>query len=211
MNKLLSEQLPNDGGYHVKRLLKEVNDRLKKYGKQGKRAIIVAKKTSLSLQFTFHDGNGRPQKNVGLGAIPLSVNGILEAEKIAQMVTNQLMAGTFTWDWFNGLIGKDTSEQNKQLTCVEIIESYKKHYYKQRQGNKNIDYSWYCDCRYIEETFKDKNCPLSLSIIRQTIDSTKNNSDPRSRVLNGLVGLLKFIGNSADCLTHLEKTKPQSI
>ena len=194
--KLMSEQLPNDGGYHINRLVKEANDRLKQIGKQGKRATIVAKKTSLSLQFTLKDGNGRPQKNLGLGGIPASANGVVKAEEIAQLVTGQLVAGTFTLDWFNRLIGKDTSEQTKQLTCKEMVEQYKEYYFRQREGNKNADYSWYCDCRYIENTFRSKGIPLSLSIVRQTIDSTKNNSDPRSRVINGLVGLLKYFGNN---------------
>lgn len=56
MSKLVSKQHTNDGGYHIKRLVNEANERLKQIGKQGKRATIVAKKSSLSLQFTFKDG-----------------------------------------------------------------------------------------------------------------------------------------------------------
>ncbi len=63
----------------------------------------------LLAQFSFKDGNGNPQKNVGLGAIPLSPKCIQEAERIAELVTHQLVAGTFTWDWFNAQIGKSTS------------------------------------------------------------------------------------------------------
>jgi|GEM_PF-3585464 len=122
MTELVSKQHTNDGGYHIKRLVDEANGRLKQIGRQGKRATIVAKKSSLSLQFTFKDGNGRAQKNPGLGGIPVNPDGILEAEKIAQMVTNQLVVNQFTWGWFNSLIGKDTSEQNKQLTCREMVE-----------------------------------------------------------------------------------------
>ena len=95
MTKTTSEQLPNDGAYHIKRLVNEANARLKQIGKHGKRASIVAKKSSLSLQFTFKDGNGNPQKNVGLGGVSVSANGILEAERLAQMVTNQLTANQF--------------------------------------------------------------------------------------------------------------------
>ncbi|MDJ0570482.1 MAG: hypothetical protein QNJ53_15765 [Pleurocapsa sp. MO_192.B19] len=89
MAKLVSEQRPNDGGYHTKRLVNEANDRLGQIGKHGKRAKIVAKGGSLSLQFSFKDGNGKSQKNVGLGGIPSSVEGIKEAEKIAQLVTGR--------------------------------------------------------------------------------------------------------------------------
>lgn len=192
MTKLVSEQLPNDGAYHIKRLVNEANGRLKQIGKQGKRATIVAKKTSLSLQFTFKDGNGRPQKNVGLGGIPVSAKGVEEAEKIAQMVTNQLTANQFTWGWFNNLIGKPTSEQTKQLTCKEMVEQYKEYYFKQRKDNKVPKVSWYQNCSNIETTFNNIDKPISLSLIREVIECTANNSEARKTTLNGLVGFLKY-------------------
>ena len=190
--RLVSEQLPNDGGYHVKRLVNEANARLKQIGKQGKRATIVAKKTSLTLQFTFKDGNGRPQKNVGLGAIPLSPNGILEAEKIAQLVTSQLAANTFTWDWFNSFIGKPVSEQTKQLTCKEMVEQYKKHFYKQREKAKTPDKLWYMRCQVLEDTAKEVDKPMCLAIVRQIIETKANNTVVRRSTINGLVEFLKY-------------------
>ena len=196
MSKLVSEQRPNDGGYHIKRLVNEANERLKQIGRQGKRATIVAKKTSLSLQFTFKDGEGRSQKNVGLGAIPVSANGILEAEKIAQMVTNQLVANQFTWGWFHSLIGKDTSEQNKQLTCKEMLEQFKNHFFKQRQGNKSPSDNWYSSSRHIEKVLKGVDKPMSLSLVRQIIEATSNNSVTRVKTLNGLAAFLKYFDNS---------------
>ena len=194
--KLVSEQLPNDGGYHIKRLVDEANGRLKQIGKHGKRATIVAKKSSLSLQFTFKDGNGNSQKNPGLGAIPMSAGGVAEAEKIAQLVTGQLVAGTFTWDWYNNLIGKDTSEQNKQLTCREMVEQYKKHYFKQRQGNKNPNKTWYASYRYLESILSNSDKPLTLPLIRQIVENTGNNTDTRKYTLNGLVSFLKYFDNT---------------
>jgi hypothetical protein len=196
MNKLSSEQLPNDGGYHVKRLVGEANGRLDQIGRRGKRAKIVAKKTSLSLQFSFNDGNGNPQKNVGLGAIPSSPKGIEEAERVASMITNQLAANTFTWDWFNALIGRDTGEKTKVLICSEMIKEYKKHYFKQRKDNKNVDGNWYTSCRHIEAYLTDLDKPLSLSLIRQIVDSTENNSVTRVLTLNGLAAFLKYFGNT---------------
>ena len=196
MNKLVSEQIPNDGGYHIKRLVDKANGRLKQIGRQGKRATIVAKKTSLTLQFTFKDGNGRSQKNVGLGAIPLSANGILEAERFAQMVTNQLTANQFTWDWFYSLIDKDTSEQNKQLTCKEMIEQFKKHYFKQRSNNKYPEKSWYECCRRLEKAILKSNKPLSLALIRGVIEETENNTVGRTKTISGLVEFLKYFDNS---------------
>ena len=195
MNKLVSEQLPNDGSYHVKRLIGKANARLKQIGRNGKRATIVARKSSLTLQFTFKDGNGRSQKNVGLGAIPVSANGIQEAENIARMVTAQLVAGKFTWDWFNETIGKDTSEQAKQLTCKEMVEQFKKHFFKQRQGNKNPASSWYQRCATLESVLGDLDKPLSLSLIRRVVETKANNSTVRKEAINGLVELLKYFNN----------------
>ena len=195
MTKLASKQHTNDGGYHIKRLVNEANGRLKQIGKQGKRATIVAKKSSLSLQFTYKDGNGNSQKNPGLGGIPVSKNGIREAERIAQMVTNQLTANDFDWGWYDKIIGKDTSEQTEQLTCKEMVEIYKKHYFKQRKENKNPENNWYRSCRYIEKILGSLNKPLSLSLVRQIAESTDNNTDARKDTLNGLVGFLKYFDN----------------
>ncbi len=192
MKKLSSEQLPNDGGYHVKRLVNQANERLDQIGRRGKRAKIVAKKTSLSLQFSFNDGNGNPQKNVGLGGISVSAKDIEEAEKIAQLVTGQLVANTFTWDWFNALIGKDVREKTEVLTCKEMVEVYKKHYFKQRKDNKNTEGDWYSSCRQTEKVLADLDKPLSLLLIRQIIELSKNNSQTRTQLLNGLVGFLKY-------------------
>ena len=191
MKKLVSEQLPNDGGWHIDRLAREANERLNQIGKRGKRAKIVVKKNSLSLQFSFKDGHGNPQKNVGIGSIVLSAKGVEEAEGIAQLVTGQLVAGTFTWDWFNSLIGKDTSENTKVLTCKEMVEIYKKHYFKQRKNNKSVTKSWYSSCAYLEKTIGSSDKTLSLSLIRQIIDCTENDTPTRTYVLNGIVGFLK--------------------
>ncbi len=185
MTELISEQKLNDGGYHVKRLVNEANARLKQVGRQGKRATIVAKKTSLTLQFTFNDGEGRPQKNVGLGAISLSQKGIQEAERIARMVTHQLEAGTFNWDWFNALIGKDTSEKPQVLTCKEMLEPFKTHFFKQRKDDKAPENNWYKSYRQLERVVADCDKPLSKSLIREVVEMTNNNSDTRRDTLNG--------------------------
>lgn len=191
-----SEQIPNDGGYHVKRLVDEANDRLGKIGRRGKRAKIVAKKTSLTLQFTFKDGKGNPQKNVGLGGIPMGARGIYEAEEIAQTVTGQLAAGTFTWNWFNSLIGKDTSEQAKQRTCKEMVEQYKKHFLKQRTENKCPQRDWYISCMHLEKEIGEIDKPISMSLLRRVVERTENNSPTRTATLNGVAGFLKYFGNT---------------
>jgi integrase len=133
---------------------------------------------------------------VGLGSIPNSAKGIQEAENIASMVTSQLAANSFTWDWFNRMIGKDTSEKAKVLTGKEMLEEYKKHYFKQRRDNKNVDGSWYGDYRYIEPALTDLDKPLSLPLIRQIVDQTENNSATRVYLLNGLAAFLKYFGNT---------------
>ena len=195
MENLISEQYPNDGGWHVKRLVDEANGRLSQIGRKGKRAKIVAKKSSLSLQFSFKEGASSSQKNPGLGGLLLSYKGIQEAERIAELVTGQLVAGTFTWDWYNGLIGKDATESVKVLTCKEMLEEYKKHYFKQRKDNKTVEGSWYIECRQIEEVFANSSKPLSLSLIRQAVDLTENNTAARAKALNGLVSFLKYFDN----------------
>ncbi len=196
MNNRVSEQKLNDGGYHVKRLVNEANARLKQIGKQGKRATIVAKTTSLALQFTFKDGNGIAQKQVGLGAIVLNQKGIAKAEEIAQLVTGQLVAGTFNWDWFNALIGKDTSEKTQVLTCKQMVEQFKPHFFKQRVGNKANGKSWYERCRRLEEVLGNLDKPISLALIRSVIELTENNTPNRGRTISGVVEFLRYHDNS---------------
>jgi integrase len=195
MENLISEQYPNDGGWHVKRLVDEANARLSQIGRKGKRAKIVLKKTSLSLQFSFKDGNSNPQKNPGLGGLLLSPKGIQEAERIAELVTGQLVAGTFAWDWYNSLIGKDTTASSKVPACKEMLEEYKKYYFKQRKDNKTVEGSWYKECRQMEKVFANSDKPLSLPLIRQAVDLTENNSSVRTCCLNGLVSFLKYFVN----------------
>jgi len=195
MENLISEQYPNDGGWHIKRLVGEANERLSQIGRKGKRAKIVAKKSSLSLQFNFKDDSGSPQKNPGLGGLLSSYKGIQEAERIAELVTGQLMSGTFTWDWYNNLIGRDTVGSRKVSSCKEILEEYKKHYFKQRKDNKTVQGSWYAECRQLEEVFVNSNKSLSLSLVRQIVDLTENNTATRTFALNGLVHFLKYFDN----------------
>ncbi|MEM7591583.1 MAG: hypothetical protein AAF383_08690 [Cyanobacteria bacterium P01_A01_bin.83] len=196
MSKLISKQHTNDGGYHIKRLVNEANEKLKQIGRQGKRATIVAKKSSLSLQFTFKDGKGRPQKNVGLGGIPVSADGIREAENIARLVTAQLVAGRFDWDWFNELIGKDASEQSKQLTCKEMVEQYKKHHFREKKNSKTPKCSWLNRYGNIEKVIGELEKPITLPLIRQIISLSDNNSESRKNSLNGLATLLKHFNNT---------------
>jgi integrase len=195
MKNLISEQYPNDGAWHVKRLVDEANTRLSQIGRKGKRAKIVLKKTSLSLQFSFKDGNSNPQKNPGLGGLLSSYKGIQEAERIAELVTSQLVAGTFTWDWYNSLIGKDTTQATKVLTCKEMLGEYKKHYFKQRKDNKSVENTWYNECRQIEQVFADSDKPLFLPLIRRVVDLTENNTVTRVKALNGLVSFLRYFDN----------------
>ncbi|MEM7557278.1 MAG: hypothetical protein AAF378_24975 [Cyanobacteria bacterium P01_A01_bin.84] len=196
MKKLISEQLPNDGGYYIKPLVDEANARLKRIGRQGKRATIKAGKSSLSLQFTFADEQGKKQRNPGLGAIPLSPGGIQEAERIATAVTHQLEANNFSWEWFNKRIGKPTPQQIKQLTCKEMVEQYKKHYFKQRKANKKPEASWYRECQKIEDILINIDKSLSAALVKQVIESTDNNTPTRVNLLNGLVGFLKYFDNT---------------
>ena len=195
---LQSEQLPNDGGWHWSRLIDEANERLGKIGRHGKRAKIkVTPKPGkpISAQFSLP---GIGQKSYGLN-LSLNKNGLIKAEEICNLITSQLVAGTFTMQWFYSLIGKDKKviKSEKPLTCGEMLEQYKAHYFKQRKGYKNPFISWKNSYRHIEKTFLEyKDIVLDLKIIKQTIDHTNNNSASRTQLLNGLANLLKFFDNN---------------
>ena len=196
--RLESEQIPNDGGWHWDRLVSEANDRLGKIGKHGKRAkikVIPKPGKPISVQFSLP---GKGQNSYGLD-LPLSRNNLVEAEEYCQLITTQLVAGTFTEDWFYSLIGKDkkVSEEEKPLTCGEMLEQYKAHYFKQRKNDKTPNNCWNTSYRYIEQALlKHKNNLISLKILREIIDKTENNSSARTYHLNGLANLLGYFDNN---------------
>ncbi|MDJ0575311.1 MAG: hypothetical protein QNJ65_09135 [Xenococcaceae cyanobacterium MO_234.B1] len=197
---LVSEQIPNDGGWHWNRLIREANDRLGKIGKHGKRAKIkVTPKPGnpISAQFSLP---GQGQKSYGLD-LPLSRNNLVKAEEYCQLITTQLVTGTFTEDWFYSLIGKEqkTSEkqQEKVLTCKEMLEQYKAHYFKQQKGNKYPDSNWRNHYTHIEAVLNQYSTSfVDLKIVREIIEKTANNSPNRTKHLNGLVNLFKYFGNT---------------
>ena len=200
MNKELknfpSEQLPNDGGWHWDRLIDEANARLKQIGKHGKRATIKKVKPGkpMSIQFSLP---GEGQQNPGLN-MSLTKNNLIEAEKICTLVTSQLVADTFTLDWFYSLVGKPKPvEQEKTLTCGEMLEQYKAHFFKQRKNAKTPNNVWNTCYRHIEKIFlKYKDSPISLKIVKETIECTPNNTTARKHHLNGLAALLKYFDNN---------------
>ena len=196
---LPSEQIPNDGGYHLPRLIKEANDRLKTIGKHGKRATIkVTAKFNkpISAQFSLPNIG---QKQYGLD-LPLNRNNLIKAEQYCTLITSHLVAGTFTEDWFNSLIGKESKneaiEQELVLTCQQMLEQYKIHYFKQQKDNKDPDANWYDSSRYIEKILSQYDSPITLKIVREIIDCTENNSTVRNKNINGLVNLLKHFDNN---------------
>lgn len=196
-NSYPSEQIPNDGGYHLPRLVKEANGRLKQIGKHGKRATIkVATKPNspISLQFR-HPIDGQKQLGINL---QLTIANLAKAEEIAALVTHQLVAGTFTDDWFYKLIGKKNkidSNKDVPLTCKEMLEQYKAHYLKQRKDNKSTRSNWVNSFRHTEKVLIQYDKPITLSIVREIIDCTENNSINRTCHLNGLTNLLKHFDN----------------
>ncbi len=77
-NLVVSEQLPNDGGWHWDRLVTEANHRLSQIGKHGKRAKIkVTPKPGkpISAQFSLPSLG---QKSYGLD-LPLNRNNLVKA------------------------------------------------------------------------------------------------------------------------------------
>ncbi len=190
MNKKLenlpSEWIPNDGGWKWDSLVDQANARLKQIGKHGKRGTIkkngkIKPGKPLVVQFSLP---GEGQNSYGLN-LPLTEKHLIKAEEICELISGQLVAGTFTMDWFYSLIGKSqrisSKEEEKPLTCGEMLEQYKAYYLKQRKDNKNPDSNWMIYYRHTEKIFlKYKDNLVSLKIIKEAIDCTENNSSTRT-------------------------------
>jgi len=188
MVKLISEALLSDGSFHLHTVLKEANERLGKLGKHGKRAKLKQSGKSITLQFNY---NG--QKNPGCGC-SFTKKGIIEAVKIAELVTNQLSANSFNWEWFNALIGKEitTELQQQKPTCKQLITEYKAHWLRENKKLKNPESSWYKRFKHIEQVMNSIDTDLSSSVIRQIVESTENNTPSRTYVLQALSVLLGY-------------------
>ena len=199
MKRLFTEQLPNDGGWHWDRLVKEANERLNRIGKHGKRAkikVIPRPGNPISAQFSLP---GQGQKSYGLD-LSLSKNNLVKAEECCQLITTQLVAGTFTEDWFYSLLGKEQKTSQKQqpekmLTGKEMLERYKAHYFRQRKKDKDPNATWRNGYHYTEVVLNQTHKPISLQIIREIIEQTENHTPNRTHHLNGLANLLKFFNN----------------
>ena len=195
---LQSEQLPNDGSWHWSKLVNEANDRLNKIGKHGKRAKIkVTPKPGkpISAQFSLPEIG---QKSYGLN-LQLNQKNLIKAEETCSLITGQLVAGTFTMDWFYSIVGKSkkVTKPEKPLTCGEMLKQYKTHYLRQKKDKKSPDRNWKKSYKHIEKTFlKNKDSVISLKIIKETIECTENNTPSRTTYLNGLANLLKHFDNN---------------
>jgi integrase len=187
MIELVSEELPNDGGFQLHKLLKATNERLGKLGKHGKRAKLKHSGGSISLQFNF---KGQQQRGCGCS---FTKDGIKEAEKIAELVTTQLSANNFTWEWFNALIGKKIeSEKEQKYICKNLIEEYKGYWFKENKKLKKPDSAWYLRFRYIEIVMSQSEEILSSEIVKEIISKTENGTRARTWLLQGLTHLLHY-------------------
>ena len=194
---LQSEQLLHDGSWHWSRLVNEANDRLTKIGKHGKRAKIkVTPKPGkpISTQFSLP---GIGQKSYGLN-LQLNKNNLIKAEEICSLITGQLVAGTFTEDWFYSVVGKENKVSNSEkfLTCGEMLEQYKAYYFKQKKETKNPRANWKANYRYLENTLSKYNKEvIHLKIVKEVIECTENNTPTRRATLNGLASFLSYFDN----------------
>ncbi len=182
---LQSEQLPTDGSYLMRRLLDEANEELKKNGKHGKTCTLVAKKDNLSYQFNFGG-----QKNKGSGC-KLNKQGIVDAKRIATIISNQLAANQFSWEWFDGLLGKKVKTE-KVLTCHEMITEFKAHWFRENKSLKNPESSWYKRFNYLDKVLIDSQSSLDDKVVRAIISETKNNTVTRTFVLQALNLLIQY-------------------
>ena len=89
----ISEQLPSDGSFQLHKILDLANERLGKLGKHGKRCKLKHTGNNVVLQFNFH---GQVQRSPNCS---FTRDGIAEAETIAVMVTNRLVAGQYSDEW----------------------------------------------------------------------------------------------------------------
>lgn len=186
MAKLISEGLSSDGSFQLQRLFVEANKRLGKLGKHGKRAKLKQSGNSISLQFSFH---GQQQKGCGCN---FTKKGIAEAEKIAQLVTTQLSANSFSWDWFYCLVGKKIEVEEPKQTCSKIIADYKSYWFKENTHLKNPQGCWYQRFRYAEKIMSERDEELDLNTVREIIEQTENNSTTRTYVLQALTLILEY-------------------
>jgi integrase len=182
---LRSEQLPTDGSYLMRRKLNEANERLRKNGKHGKTCTLAAKKDNLSYQFNFGG-----QKNRGSG-YKLNKQGIVDAERIAGIISNQLEANQFSWEWFDGLLGKKV-EIEKVKICHEMITEFKTHWFRENKNLKSPSGSWHRRFKYLDKTLLDNQDSLSEKIVRAIITETENNTPVRTYVLQALNLLVQY-------------------
>jgi integrase len=203
MTKLISEGLFTDGSFQLSKVLEQTNDRLGKLGKHGKRAKLKQSKNSIVLQFSFE--GKQHQKGINCS---FTKGGIIEAEKIAGLVTSQLSASSFTWEWFNNLIGKKVNTEETKSTCKQLISQYKTHWFQENKKLKKPDKGWYQRFKYIEETFLEHDSPLSSCILKQAIEQTSNNTCTRTYILQALTLFLEYFDISEyDKLIQSYKTK----
>ena len=127
-------------------------------------------------------------------------NNLIKAEEYCTLITSHLVAGTFTEDWLNSLIGKESRNEATPrelvLTCQQMLEQYKEHYFKQRKNDKNPAHGWKIQYLHTEKTLSQYDLPITLKIVREIIDCTENDSTNRTHHLNGLVNLFKHFDNT---------------
>jgi integrase len=202
--KLVSEGLKKDGSFQLLIALESANDRLEQLGKRGKRAKLKRSGNSVAVQFSFN----KTQQQKGINC-NFTFRGISEAEKIAGLITSQLSANTFTWEWFNSLIGKEIeSEDSNSKTCHELIAEYKTYWLKENRKLKDPTGFWYRRFHHLEKVMVDLKTELSPTIIKQIIDRSENNTATRTYILQALTLVLDHFGISDhDRLINSYKTK----
>lgn len=129
------------------------------------------------------------------------------------MVTSQLIADNFSWDWYDRIIGKKKKAivPLAPKSCKELFEDFKKHWFRENQGQKNSHKQWYGNFRHIEAICKDENGCFDSSIIKKIIDNTCANSATRTKTINALLNLLDYCEiNDFDTLIKKikERNKP---
>jgi integrase len=184
MTNLISEQLPNDGGFYLHTLMSEINQELDKFGEHGKTCKLKKTGNSITLQFYWQGG----QRNKGCKC-NFTKQGIEKAAKIARQVTSQLMANSFSFEWYDRLLGKEIKSPIDNRTTREasdLLSEYKAYWYREHSDLKSPDRQWYAAYGHLESITANCTQCFDESILRQTIERSSPNSSARNYLLNGL-------------------------
>ncbi|MGL5874025.1 MAG: hypothetical protein ACRC2R_16925 [Xenococcaceae cyanobacterium] len=187
MDDFISGQFSTDGSFYLTQTLDEVNMRLKKDGRHGKTCQLKRSGHSITLQFNFQG-----QKERGCGC-KFTAKGIERAEQIAKLVTTQLIADNFSFDWYDRLLKKNKKiEKIENLSFTKELEEYKKNWFKEKQKIKYPQRQWRLNHHWLEKVAQENDNPFDENTIKKIVDLTIPDSPSRRNALNTLYNFCDY-------------------